>query len=180
LEDVAVKITPVDIQHKQFRKVLQGYSREEVDSFLDEVIETLEEQIEERTKLESRIGELQEKLAHFKAMESSLQSTLVLAQRTADEVKASAHKEVDLIKQRAKLELDGELGEIKGRIADARRELQRHHDHIAQAKQDLRGFLARHASLLDEDVAVAADAGIAPPIPLPGGERHEELLRESS
>lgn len=176
----AVKITPVDIQHKQFRKALQGYSREDVDSFLDEVIEALEEEIDERTKLESRIGELQEKLAHFKAMESSLQSTLVLAQRTADEVKASAHKEVDLIKQRAKLELDGELAEIKGRIAEARRELQRHHDHIAQAKQDLRGFLARHAAMLDEEAAAAADAGAPPAIPLPSGERHEELLRESS
>jgi cell division initiation protein len=180
VEDSAVKITPVDIQHKQFRKTLQGYSREEVDSFLDEVIETLEEQIEQRTKLEGTIGELQEKLAHFKAMESSLQSTLVLAQRTADEVKASAHKEVDLIKQRAKLELDGELAEIKGRIADAKRELQRHHDHIAQAKQDLRGFLARHNALLDEEVAAARDGGIEPSIPLPGGEEHEQLLRESS
>ena len=35
------KITPVDIQHKSFKKALQGYDRAEVDGFLDEVIETL-------------------------------------------------------------------------------------------------------------------------------------------
>ena len=179
-EGTGVKITPVDIQHKQFRKALQGYSREDVDAFLDEIIESLEEEIEERTKLEARVAELQEKLAHFKAMESSLQSTLVLAQRTADEVKASAHKEVDLIKQRARLEFEAELAEIKGRIAEARRELQRHNDHIAQAKQDMRGFLSRHSALLDEEAVQAADAGAGPSIPLPGGEQHEELLRESS
>ena len=78
-----MKVTPVDIQHKQFRKALQGYAREEVDSFLDDIIETLEEMIDERGKLEARISELNEKLAYFKAMEDSLQSTLVLAQRTA-------------------------------------------------------------------------------------------------
>ena len=161
-----MKITPVDIQHKQFRKALQGYQREDVDAFLDEVIESLEEEIEERTKLEARVAELQEKLAHFKAMETSLQST--------------AHKEVDLIKQHAKLELESELAEVKGRIAEARRELQRHNDHIAQAKQDMRGFLARHNALLNDEVVQAADAGAGPSIPLPGEEQHEELLRESS
>ena len=68
-----MKITPVDIQHKQFRKTLQGYAREEVDTFLDEVIETLEIEIDERAKLEARVGELQEKVSHYKAMEESLQ-----------------------------------------------------------------------------------------------------------
>lgn len=162
-----MKLTPVDIQHKQFKKALQGYSREEVDAYLDDIIETMEADIEERTKLESRIGELQEKLAHFKAMESSLQSTLILAQRTADEVKASAHKEVDLIKQSARLDLENELAVVKQRIADARAELQRQVDHTAQVKQDLRGFLARHAALVSEDAAAAKD-GVAPAIPMPG------------
>lgn len=155
-----MKVTPVDVQHKQFRKTLQGYAREEVDSFLDDIIETLEEQIEERTKLESRIGELQEKLAYFKAMEDSLQSTLVLAQRTADEVKAAAHKEVDLIKQRARLDLENELSEIKMRIAEAKRELQRHNEHAAQVKQDLRAFLARHAAQIEQNAGA-----VASPIP---------------
>ena len=35
------KITPIDIQHKTFKKALQGYDRAEVDQFLDEIIETL-------------------------------------------------------------------------------------------------------------------------------------------
>lgn len=145
-----MKVTPIDIQHKQFRKAFQGYAREEVDSFLDDIIETFEELIDERGKLEARITELNEKLAQFKAMEDSLQSTLVLAQRTADEVKAAAHKEVDLIKQRARIELESELADVKMRIAEARRELQRHNDHAAQVRQDLRAFLARHAAQIEQ------------------------------
>ncbi|HEV2878499.1 MAG TPA: DivIVA domain-containing protein, partial [Candidatus Eremiobacteraceae bacterium] len=106
---MATKITPVDIQHREFKKAIQGYAREEVDQFLDEVIETLEAGIEERTRLENQVTELSEKVSHFKAMEDSLRSTLVLAQRTADELKANAHKEVDLINQRVKIETEDEL-----------------------------------------------------------------------
>lgn len=152
-----MKVTPIDIQHKQFRKAFQGYAREDVDAFLDDIIETFEALIDERAKLETRIGELSEKLAQFKAMEDSLQSTLVLAQRTADEVKAAAHKEVDLIKQRARIELESELADVRTSIAEARRELRRHNEHAAQVKQDLRDFLQRHAAQIDQSAPAASD-----------------------
>jgi cell division initiation protein len=147
---VASKITPVDIQHKEFKKSIQGYAREEVDQFLDDIIETLESGIEERTRLENQVTELSEKVSHFKAMEDSLRSTLVLAQRTADELKASAHKEVDLIKQRAKIEIEDELKNVKAQISEAKAELQRVADKTAAAKHDLRNFLTRQLELIDE------------------------------
>ena len=144
------KLTPVDIQHKEFKKAIQGYAREEVDQFLDEVIETLEAEIDERTRLEAQVTELSEKVSHFKAMEDSLRSTLVLAQRTADELKASAHKEVDIVKQRAKIETEDELRSVKQQIAEARAELQRVADKTAAAKLDLRNFLTRQLELIDD------------------------------
>ena len=144
------KITPVDVQHKEFKKSIQGYAREEVDQFLDEVIETLESGIDERTRLETQVTELSEKVSHFKAMEDSLRSTLVLAQRTADELKASAHKEVDLIKQRSKIEIEDDLRNLKQQIAEAKAELQRVTDKTAAAKLDLRNFLTRQLELMDD------------------------------
>lgn len=145
-----MKISPVDIQHKEFKKAIQGYAREEVDQFLDEVIETLEAGIDERTRLENHVAELQDKVSHFKAMEDSLRSTLVLAQRTADELKASAHKEVDLIKQHAKLDVDDELQKVRQQIAEAKAELQRLLDRSAAVRHDLRSFLDRQLQLIDE------------------------------
>jgi len=145
-----VKITPVDIQHKQFKKGLQGYAREDVDAYLDQIIESMEEDIEERGRLESSITELREKVSHFKSMEESLQSTLVLAQRTADELKANAHKEVDLAKQRARIDVDNELATVRQQIGQAKEDLQRALDHVAMVKHDLRTFLTRHLALIDE------------------------------
>src|SRR6201998_1844185 len=103
------KISPVDIQHKTFKKSLQGYDRGEVDSFLDEMIESLEDEAQERVALEAEIADLRERISHFKAMEESLQNTLLLAQRTADEVKATAHREADLIKEQARIASEREI-----------------------------------------------------------------------
>jgi len=78
------KITPVDIQHKTFKKALQGYDRTDVDQFLDDVIEQLEDDAHQRAALQAEIADLKERISHFKAMEESLQNTLILAQRTAE------------------------------------------------------------------------------------------------
>jgi len=145
-----MKITPLDIEHKEFRKSLQGYAREDVDQFLDEIISSMEAEIEERAKLDARIADLEQRVTHFRAMEESLKSTLVLAQRTADELKAAAHKEVELIKQRANLDQDNELKAARRQIEEARAELSRVQDHLASVRHDFKNFLTRHLALVDE------------------------------
>ncbi|HEX4012308.1 MAG TPA: DivIVA domain-containing protein [Candidatus Cybelea sp.] len=143
------KITPVDIQHKSFKKALQGYDRADVDAFLDEIIETFEDEAQQRAALEAEIADLKERVSHFKAMEESLQNTLVLAQRTADEVKASAHKEADLIKEQARLASEREIAGHNDRIAEARRDQQRAVEAAEKAKSELRSLLMTHLALVE-------------------------------
>ena len=145
------KITPVDIQHKSFKKALQGYDRAEVDQFLDEIIETLEDDAQHAAALQAEINDLKERISHFKAMEESLQNTLVLAQRTADEVKASAHKEADLIKQQARIAAEREIATFTESAADARREHQRAIESAEKARSELRSLLMTHLALLERN-----------------------------
>jgi cell division initiation protein len=145
-----VKITPLDIEHKEFKKSLQGYAREEVDQYLDEVAESFEEEIAERGKLEAELTDLRERVAHFDAIKDTLQNTLVFAQRNADEMKAAAHKETDLIKDRAKLEINDELQDLRRKVDEARSELARMQDQMATVKHDLRSFLTRHLTLIED------------------------------
>ena len=143
------KITIVDIQHKQFKKKMTGYDPADVDQFLDEIIETLEDEAHQRAALEADIGDLRERISHFKAMEESLQNTLLLAQRTADEVKASAHKEADLIRKEARLSIETEIASYGDRANEARREHQRALETAEKAKSELRSLLMTHLALLD-------------------------------
>lgn len=143
------KITPIDIQHKEFKRALQGYDRTDVDRFLDEVIETLEDYAQERVALQAEIADLKERISHFKAMEESLQNTLVLAQRTADEVKASAHKEADLIRAQARMAAEREIAGFNDAISEVRREEQLARDHAEKVKSELRSLLTTHLALLE-------------------------------
>ena len=151
------KITPVDIQHKSFKKALQGYDRSDVDGFLDEVIETLEDEAQQRAALEAEIADLKERVSHFKAMEESLQNTLVLAQRTADEVKASAHKEADLIREKARLAGEREVAGYNDAIADVRREHQRAVEAAEKTRSELRSLLMTHLALLERSDSPAGN-----------------------
>lgn len=162
------KITVVDIQHKTFKKALQGYERTEVDQFLDEIIETLEDEAQARAVLQAEVSDLKERISHFKAMEESLQSTLLLAQRTADEVKAAAHKEADLIRQEARLSAEREIAALGDRIEDSRREAQRAKDTAEMAKSELRSLLLSHLSLIDRGPLLESpSASAVTPAPAP-------------
>jgi cell division initiation protein len=154
------KITAIDIQHKSFKKALQGYDRADVDQFLDEIIETLEDEAQHRAALEADIADLKERISHFKAMEESLQNTLVLAQRTADEVKASAHKEADLIRERARLAGEREIAGYNDAIAEVRREHQRTIEASEKARSELRSLLMTHLALLEKAPSPLLDAQV--------------------
>jgi cell division initiation protein len=156
------RVTVVDIQHKTFKRALQGYERTEVDQFLDEVIETLEDDASLRAALEAEIADLKERISHFKSMEDSLQSTLLLAQRTADEVKAAAHKEADLIRQEARLQCEREISSIGERITETRREHQRIIDAAEKAKSEIRSLLMSHMALIDRPSSTPLFAASAP------------------
>ncbi|MBD5633835.1 MAG: DivIVA domain-containing protein, partial [Candidatus Eremiobacteraeota bacterium] len=57
------------MQHKAFKKKLNGYDPADVDQYLDEVIETLEDEAHQRAALEAEIADMRERISHFKAME---------------------------------------------------------------------------------------------------------------
>jgi cell division initiation protein len=158
------KVTIVDIQHKSFKKALQGYDRTDVDAYLEEIMETLEDEAQIRAALEGEVADLKERISHFKAMEETMNATLILAQRTADEVKAHAHKEADLIKAEARIAAEREIASLGSRIEEARRDAQRSMDTAEQAKSDLRSLLMSHLSLIDR---VVPDTTQAPAVTAP-------------
>ena len=85
-------ITPLDIENKKFAKqMVNGYSVDEVDDFLDDLTVEYEKLFKENSEYKNEIAKLKEDTEHYKAIESTLQSTLVMAQTTAEEVKNVAN-----------------------------------------------------------------------------------------
>lgn len=92
-----MKLTPVDITNKEFRKMLRGYDPEEVDEFLDQIVEDYEELFKENSLLKEKINAMNEKIEHYSKIESTIQNTLLLAQNAAEQAKMSSQKEADMV-----------------------------------------------------------------------------------
>ena len=108
-------ITPLDIENKKFSKqMMNGYSVEEVDDFLDDLTVDYTKNYKEATELKAKVAELTKSLEHYKNIESTLQNTLVMAQKTADDVKNIAQKQAN--------ELDNEIIVKKKELEDVKKQ----------------------------------------------------------
>jgi len=94
--------TPLDIENKKFAKqMMNGYSVEEVDEFLDELTVDYEKLYREANEYRAKITELEGSLLKYKNLEGTLQNTLVMAQSTADEIKKVAQQQAEQIVKEA-------------------------------------------------------------------------------
>ena len=117
-------ITPLDIENKKFSKqMVNGYNVEEVDEFLDELTVEYGKAYKESTELRTKVEDLNNELIRYKSIESTLQSTLVMAQKTADEVKEIAKQQADQIIKDAESNSKKQLDSIDAEIALKKKEL---------------------------------------------------------
>ena len=97
---------------EKFNRTLRGYDPEEVNAFLDKIISQVESMVSDMREKDKKIVELQslvnenrmlkEKISQFERIESSLNSTIVMAQKTSEQVKMAAHQESQTILEDAK------------------------------------------------------------------------------
>ena len=114
-------ITPAEIRHIELPRALRGYRRGEVDELLEEIASSFEEVWQERARLADRLRELETDDEKHRELERLLHSTLVSAERAAEEMKAQALRESDLIVQEARAEsrrTTREVGLEKRRLED--------------------------------------------------------------
>ena len=117
-------ITPLDIENKRFAKqMMNGYSVEEVDDFLDELTVDYSKNYKEVTELRSKVEELNNSLLQYKAIESTLQNTLVMAQSTAEEVKNVAKQKADQIVEEAKASAQKQVDDLNNEIVQKQKEV---------------------------------------------------------
>jgi cell division initiation protein len=157
-----VKVTPLDIRRKEFKRSVRGYSDEEVDLFLDEVADEFERLFQENVALQDKIKRLEEQVGGDTKLRDALEKTLVSAQLHADETRANARKESELILRDAELK-------ARGIVADSYTETQRVQQALIQLKRLEEDFRFKFRSLLEGHLKLLEDAPIeiAPGQPAP-------------
>lgn len=141
-----MKLTPLDIHHKEFRRSLRGYDDKEVDDFLDLVADEFERLFKENIDLSERMEVASQKVRTYQDMETTLHNTLLAAQRSAEEIVASAREES------AALLRDAEL-KAKEVIHDALTQKQKMTGELVRVKQAEEDFRGRFRQLLEQHLA---------------------------
>lgn len=110
-------LTPLDIENKRFSKqMMNGYSVEEVDEFLDEIGVDYAKKNKELIEVSKKVEDLNKDLERYRSLEDTLQNTLVMAQSTAEEVKNVAKQQAEQLVAEAKSTAEKEANDLEQQI----------------------------------------------------------------
>lgn len=140
-----MSITPNEISNKDFKKVFRGYDMDEVDEFLDQLVEDYEKLYKENINLKDNISVLEDKINHYSNIEATLQNTLLLAQTTADQVRENSKKEIEMMMKEANENAAGLIHKAEDRVG----EMNRDYENI---RQSYNTFRTRFKALLEAQI----------------------------
>jgi cell division initiation protein len=118
-----MKVTPLDLRQQQFKTVMRGYDRGEVQAFLLEVSDDYENALRENDRLRQDVTKLEVVLAEHRGQERNLRNTLLTAQKHADDVRENAQTEASLIVREAEGQRDLLLQKAQARLEDVQRDI---------------------------------------------------------
>ena len=152
-------ITALDIKDKQFTTKFRGYNEQEVDEFLDIIVDDYEDLVRDNRELAARVKELEEKLAYFDEMKESLSQSVILAQETAEKVKASAADESANLINKANFNATHLIEEAKSKaseiLRDATDEAKRVAIETEELKRQSRVFHQRLLAAVEGQLSLA-------------------------
>lgn len=148
-------------------RTFKNYTPEEVDKFLDKIINQVERMIEDNKsknreialrdkrieELEKQISDvkrIQDKLNHYERMEGTLNRAIVMAQRTSDQIKSTAHRESEIILEDAKRNANRIVNESLLKAEKTEMEAEALKRNVNIFKRKLRGIIESQLTLVDD------------------------------
>jgi len=143
-------LTPMEIHNKEFSKSFRGYNEDEVDQFLDKIVEEFEKLYKENLELKDKVEALGNQLGHYKTIENTLKETLITAQKTADEVAAAAQKKAELIIREAEEQGRKIIEQANAQVMDIRKEYE-------EVRKQMQIFRTRFRTLLEAQLELISE-----------------------
>ena len=135
-------LTPMDIRNTEFKKGFRGYNEEEVDMFMDKIVADYEKQYRENIELKEKLNTINDRLESYSEMEKTLQSTLIVAQRTSEDIVTNARKEAELIIREAEEKRKSIMNQANTDVIDQ----------IEELRKQLQIFKTRYRTFLEAEL----------------------------
>ena len=118
-----LKVTPVDLRQSRFKTAMRGFDKAEVTALLETVADDYENALRENDRLRQQLDRMEASLTQHRELEGSLKSTLISAQKIADDMRETAGAEAARIVREAEGRADLLLQKAQARLEDVQREI---------------------------------------------------------
>ena len=118
-----MNVSPLDLRQQRFRTVFRGFDKVEVTSLLMAVADDYEQALRATDQLRQDLMRMEGLLSGHREHEKSLQTTLMTAQKLADDIKTTADEEGRRIIREAQGRSDLLLERTQARLEDIQREI---------------------------------------------------------
>ena len=161
-------LTPMDIQEKEFGRSFRGYDENEVNVFLNEIMKAYVEVVDENERLKAELAREKATNDEFRRIEQSVRETLIVAQRTAEEVTSNAKHNADQMLEmaakecqnlrkeatlQAKAQMDEAVDKVHVIVGEYERLVREKHQFLRRMKGNVQAELI----LIDEAIAEMPD-----------------------
>jgi len=146
-----MRITPLDIQQKQFPMKLRGFDVEEVYAFLEVIREEMEDLLRENANLKESIQRLDNQMKGYRDMETTLRETLLTAQQMVEDYKMNARKEAELVVREAELRSDTLLNEAQEKVIKIHEDIVDLKGIRRHFKEEVKRLVESHLRMLEFD-----------------------------
>jgi cell division initiation protein len=146
-----MRITPLDIQQKQFPMKLRGFDVEEVYAFLEVIREEMEDLLRENANLKESVQRLDNQMKGYRDMETTLRETLLTAQQMVEDYKMNARKEAELVVREAELRSDTLLKEAQEKVIKIHEDIVDLKGIRRHFKEEVKRLVESHLRMLEFD-----------------------------
>lgn len=137
------RLRPIDIEKTLFKRVFRGYDPKAVEALTSKCSKEIEALLAEAQTLRSDNERMRAEVESFRAQENTLKEALMLAQRAADDTKAAAHRESELLIEEARRRAADLQRELESKLSDVRWNLEK-----ARLEKD--EFVVRFRNMLED------------------------------
>ena len=144
-----MKLTPIDIQQRQFRVRFRGFDVREVDAFLEQMANAFEALEKENEDRNGKIQRLTEDIQELKKREEAFQHAMVNSQKVLEQMKDNARKTGELAIAEAEVKAEGILNRAHHRLAQLHEDIAELKRQRMQIEVQVRGIIEAHTKLLE-------------------------------
>ena len=135
---------------EKFNTSFNGYKKEEVNKFVDDVIKQVESMINNLKSKDLEIEKLKSEMEHYKSLESTFNKALLVAEDAGQQIRNSARNESASIIEDAKRNADRIINNALIQADTARRDAERLRRNVLIFKRRLRDILETEMDLVND------------------------------